>query len=385
MTRFLIFLAVFLGLAMFFFTSTRQSYALYDPLSVSNNFYGIHILFPSEIDDAAKLVNSSGGDWGYVTIPIQIEDRDYNKWEDFMLEARKDHIIPILRISTEADPSNTSVWRIPDENDIVDLANFLNTLDWPIENRYIIAFNEENRYDEWGGSPPDPQKYTDILEDTVTTFKKKNPNFFIIMGGLDNAAPDQPAKYISDFAYLQAMVNYKPDIFDIVDGFASHSYPNPNFQQPPSDNVMGVSTYLHEYDFINSHTKTKKPVFITETGWDSDVVSDDMIAKYYTDTFNNLWSQNEDKIVAITPFLLESNGGFDQFSFYKNGEPTAYYDAVQKLSKTKGTPKIVPLLPKPNLASPMYVLSASTQSIVTTNAKLPPILKLYFKSILGME
>ena len=38
--------------------------AAYDPLSVPNNRFGIHIVDPNDVADAAKLVNSSKGDWG---------------------------------------------------------------------------------------------------------------------------------------------------------------------------------------------------------------------------------------------------------------------------------------------------------------------------------
>ena len=51
--------------------------------SVPNNRVGVHILDPNEINDAAKLINSSGGDWGYVTIPIRSNDRDRDKWLKF--------------------------------------------------------------------------------------------------------------------------------------------------------------------------------------------------------------------------------------------------------------------------------------------------------------
>ncbi len=63
-------------LTLLCFLVARPAYAIYDPLSVSNNRFGIHILNPSEVEKAAELVNSSGGDWGYVTIPIRANDRD---------------------------------------------------------------------------------------------------------------------------------------------------------------------------------------------------------------------------------------------------------------------------------------------------------------------
>ena len=136
------------------------------------------------------------------------------------------------------------------------------------------------------------------------------------------------------------MVKYNPLIFEKIDGFASHSYPNPGFTAPPLQNkVEGVTTYQYEYNLINQHTTSKKPVFITETGWDSNKLPESTIAKYYQITYDNFWTKDKDKIVAITPFLLNSQGGtFDVFSFVKNGRQTKYYELAKKMEKTKGQP-----------------------------------------------
>ena len=40
---------------------------MYNPLAVPNNRYGIHIVDTNDIPQLPALVNSSGGDWGYVT------------------------------------------------------------------------------------------------------------------------------------------------------------------------------------------------------------------------------------------------------------------------------------------------------------------------------
>lgn len=171
------FLLAFVFILSFFLFLPRQSFAVEDPLKVPNNKFGIHILFPSELEDAAKLVNSNGGDWGYVTIPLQSGDRDLEKWQDFMDNALRLHVIPIIRLATEGDYFNTKVWRKPDETDVIDFANFLNSLDWPTKNRYIIVFNEVNRGDEWGGEV-NPQEYANLLSYAVTVFKSKNQDFF---------------------------------------------------------------------------------------------------------------------------------------------------------------------------------------------------------------
>ncbi len=323
------------------YTVPEHSFALFDPISRPNNFNGIHILFPTELSQAAQLVNSTNGQWGYVTIPIQTGDKDIEKWQAFMDEAKRLKLIPIIRLATEADRQNTAVWAKPTMTDILDFANFLNSLNWPVENRYVIVYNEINRFDEWAGEPPNPKEYADLLSYAVEVFKDRNPNFYIVMGGLDNASPNDRVRYMDNMVYLREMVEYNPEIFNKIDAFSSHSYPNPGFIAPPLKNKLeGITTYQFEYNLINSYTVNKKPVFITETGWDSKKLPESVIASYYKTAYENFWNKDRDKIVAITPFLLNSQGGgaFDIFSFVKDGRQTQYYTVAEKMEKTKGDP-----------------------------------------------
>jgi len=134
----LIFSLLLLLLTSYFFTLPKAN-AAENPLRVANNKVGIHILFPDELEKAAALVNSNGGDWGYVVIPIQAGDKNLAKWQGFMDKAKKLHLIPIIRLATEGDYFNTRVWRVPTPADVLDFANFLSSLDWPTKNRYIIT------------------------------------------------------------------------------------------------------------------------------------------------------------------------------------------------------------------------------------------------------
>src|SRR4051812_30691887 len=127
-------LSLILFIAFFYLIFPVKSFAVYDPTTKPNNKIGIHILFPSELSDAKELINSSGGDWGYVTIPIQAGDKDIEKWQTFMYQAKEMHLIPILRLATQGDYFVKSTWRIPTDDDVLDFANFLNSLYWPVKN-----------------------------------------------------------------------------------------------------------------------------------------------------------------------------------------------------------------------------------------------------------
>lgn len=314
-------------------------FAVEDPLSVPNNKFGIHILFDSELSDAATLVNSHGGDWGYVIIPIQANDRNLTKWQHFMDEAKRLHLIPIIRLATEGDYFNTTVWRKPTAADVLDFANFLNSLDWPTKNHYVVLFNEVNRGDEWGGSA-DASEYAQLVSYAVTVFKSLNTNFFLISSGMDNAAPNQGTTYIDEYEYLREMNQAVPGIFNQLDGVASHSYPNPGFSQPPDVlTSKSIDSFAYERTLLSGMTSKKLPIFITETGWSADAVDGATQVNYYKQALETVWSDPD--IVAILPFILRASGPFAKFSFFnQDGTPTLTYQYIQNLSKTKGTPKL---------------------------------------------
>jgi hypothetical protein len=338
---------------VFFLLLTPRAHAIENPLERPNNKMGIHILFDAELEPAAKFINSSGGDWGYVIIPVQAGDKDIVKWQKFMDSARQHRVIPILRLATEGDYFNTSVWRKPKYEDVIDFANFLDSLNWPTKNRYIVVFNEVNRGDEWGGST-NPDEYAELLSFAVTIFKSKNQNFFIINAGLDNAAPREGTKYMNQYDYIKAMDAAVPGIFNQIDGWSSHSYPNPGFSQAPNAwSRMGVGSFAHEKELVMSLSSKNLPVFITETGWTTDVLPDELIAKYYQQTWDTIWA--DPSIVAITPFLLNAQGGpFKQFTMIKDGGSfTKQYETLRALPKRQG----FPALNKPT------VLSATTSTV----------------------
>lgn len=372
---------------IFLFYILPKVYAIENPTTGDNNIFGIHILFPEELSEAAKLVNSNGGDWGYVTIPIQAGDRNIEKWQKFMNDASNLHLIPIIRLSSEEYYFTKGVWRKPDYYDIIDFANFLNSLTWPVKNRYVVLFNEVNRFDEWGGENPEPEYYTDLVSFSNIAFKSLSDDFYLILGAFDNASVDTDHKYLNEFGYMQRMLNYDSDIFNKIDGFASHSYPNPGFMQAPNNyKRIGTYTYNFEYNFINSNTKTKKPAFISETGWNSNGLSDETVADYYQYAFENIWMADKEKIAAVTPFLLTGGSQFTMFSFIKEDKPTAYYNAVQKIAKIKGKPflnSVTDLVLKTYDVTQLKRFKKSYY--ISQDISINPLVKMYLEMILGLK
>ncbi|MDP3733477.1 MAG: hypothetical protein Q8Q91_02935, partial [Candidatus Daviesbacteria bacterium] len=132
-----------------------------------------------------------------------------------------------------------------------------------------------------------------------------------------------------------------PGIFNKLDGWSSHSYPNPAFAGLPNAYGRGtVSGWIWELQVLQRLGLTKNlPVFITETGWKrSKGLSSEVIGGYLQTAFLNAWSSNQ--IMAVTPFLLNYQEPlFEDFSF-KNpiGGYYPQYEKIQGMLKISGQP-----------------------------------------------
>jgi len=308
-----------------------------------NNIYGIHLAQPhlDALDESAKLVNSSGGDWGYVTLVIQENDRKFDKWQEIFNRLRKLHLIPIIRLATQPEGE---VWRRPKKEEAKDWADFLGSLNWVIKKRYVVLFNEPNHGSEWGGEV-DAKNYGEVAMEFAKVFKEKNQNFFMMFAGFDASAPHSPPSYEDEEIFLREILNFNSpaseSIFNNIDGWASHSYPNPGFAGSPWDSGRGtVKTYEWELGLLKNLGVDKNlPIFITETGWKRG--NEEGVAENFQNIFQVVWA-NDIRIVAVTPFVLDYQGDpFLEFSWKKFASPEFYeqYYVVQSLKKIKGSPE----------------------------------------------
>lgn len=306
--------------------------AVTDPLSVPNNRYGVHILEPGELMSAAKLINSNGGKWGYVTVPIRSDDRDREKWTRFFIQCRNNYVIPIIRLATYI---NGDKWVTPSNFDLVDFANFLNDMPWPVKNRYITIFNEPNHSNEWGGMLA-PTDYASLLIEARDIFKTRSDDFYILNAGLDMSAPNS-ATSMDALLYYRKMTRALPGWYQAIDGFAVHAYPNPGFKASPlSTSRYGITSYRYETNLLKSlGLRPDKPVFITETGYTGN-------NEFYKTAFTSVWRENN--IVAVTPFVLFAGAGnFVPFSLTDSAHnPRGYYNDIYNLPKISGSPLLNP-------------------------------------------
>ena len=280
------------------------------------NKFGIHILSEYDLPRAAELVNSQGGDWGFVTIVIRLDELDLSRWQKFFDDCRRLHLFPLVRIATQI---NGEIWTKPGLADAQTWATFLGKLNWPVKDQYVIIFNEPNHAKEWGGEI-NPREYSQILFEYSSKLKVKSSlptgrqaKFKVLNAGFDLAAPNSKTTMEAS-KYWQEMEKAVPGVFKTLDGWASHSY---------SLN----RDYRWERSFLQTKFAIRKdlPIFITETGWPM---------------FENIWLK-DNQVAAFTPFVLNyPQAPFTDFSWLdKDGNPKAQYEAVKKMPKISWWPE----------------------------------------------
>lgn len=321
------------------------------------NKFGIHILEPADLEKASELINSTGGDWGWVTVVIREDDLNSDKWQDFFNQCRIKHLIPLVRIATHLEGSN---WAKPKVEDSQKWADFLGSLNWPEKDQYVIIFNEPNHKKEWGGEV-NPGEYAKILEEFSNKFKSKNPNLKILNAGFDLAAPNGN-ETMDAFHFWSWMKATVPDIFEKLDGWTSHSYPNHGFVGKPWENSR---TSIHGYDWELSILKNqfglKKelPVFITETGWPKNnlkFVNEVTASEYLKYAFENVWLKDE-RIKSVTPFVLNyPDDLFAAFSWLdKDGNPYQQFIEIKNLVKRSWWPEQIEKYEMKSLLLPSFM------------------------------
>jgi hypothetical protein len=133
---------------------------------------------------------------------------------------------------------------------------------------YII-WNEPNLAIEWGGAPPDPAAFTELLQVGYEAVKTADPDALVIAAGL---APTNSSNRdaMDERVFLQEM--YQAGASAYFDGLAAHPY---SFGQPPDvpDNKTEQPAFgrLAELRAIMvKNGDAHKPVWITEMGWTVD-------------------------------------------------------------------------------------------------------------------
>ncbi len=319
-------------------------------IGYQNNKFGLYVYSTENfIKKADELVNSNGGDWGYVLIPYNVRDYDTSKWKKIFNLLNSKHLIPIIQL-----------WDVSLDNyekETRKASEFLNGFSWPIKNKYISIYNEPNDARFWKDTL-DPDGYAKVLDFTIDEFKKKDKDFFMLNGAFNSTAPTIDG-YMDEVGFMREMNKSIPGIFEKLDGWASHPYAQPGFVGSPTDiGRDSIRAYEWELSVLNNEFNVRNlPVFITETGWphaegavfNYNYYDSEIVAKYIKYAFENVWLK-DDRVVSVTPFTVYYDPPFDHFSWVgKNGEGYKQFQTILSIKKVAGKPPInFPIIEKIN-------------------------------------
>lgn len=315
-------LATFFSFCLLFF--------IMQPVKAAGEVLGIHILHPDEVKSARRIFEDDS--WRYITIPLTLEDtKSWATWQNFFDEAARQKIIPIIRLTTSYDPA-IDAWKIPTRKEITTLVAFLSSLNWHQNEKFVIVFNEVNHAKEWGNRI-DPLTYAEALKFTSNWLHSEGLNYKVLPAAMDLAA-NNSRDTMEAFNYLERLYQIDPEIFDYLDYWNSHSYPNPDFAASPTRlGKNSVRGFTYEFNYLKNKTGRDFQVFITETGWASSYLTNYYLDDYYLYALQHIWS--DDKVKAVTPFVMKgSPGPFASFSFFDASDnPTVQFFAIKKALK----------------------------------------------------
>ncbi len=250
--------------------------------------------------DHVSIAADAIGEGGYVLQLLSDGNRDRIRWQMFLSSAGRNRLRPIIRIATRYDHKQ-GFWRIPraDRNRMsylrvaAEYRDFLESLRWPPGERVVIVGNEPNRGDEWGGRP-NPRAYVRYLRDVSTVLRPLG--YTVLNAPLDAYCPNtngekiDGVRYVDSESYMDGMYAESPEFPRLIDGWASHPYPQGPFTAPPGDQTFkidllngaenlnhvepplgiinrGINGYEFELLKLRAYGATNLPVWATETGW----------------------------------------------------------------------------------------------------------------------
>jgi len=240
------------------------------------------------------------GAGGYAVELVRSDDLKPESWQHMIDLLDREGQIPIIRLATFKDEQNQWWTAPPPDSDGQDYKSaadryrrFFDAIDWHSETVLVTVGNEPNRPDEWGGAP-NPAAYARFLRDVSESLGRvTSVKVLVLNGALDAYAPSASfgrTYAIDSERFMEGMVAEVPDIFERLDGWASHAYPlgpfgehpghqvfkiddvrpnaTPRKQPPPGIVNRGVNGYEWElWKLGQLGVKRELPVYVTESGW----------------------------------------------------------------------------------------------------------------------
>ena len=235
-------------------------------------YYGIHTLDADARN--LELTRQLGADTIVQLFSWrQIEPtRDEYHWQfpDEVVRGAEFHglnlVVRIDQHPAWASSASTSINAPPD--DPADYARFVRKVAERYRGRVLgyIIWNEPNLAREWGGRPPEPAAYVELLRAAYRAIKEADLDALVVSAGL---APnnDRNANALDDRVYLQEM--YAAGAAPYFDVLGAHPY---GFAYPPDDprgahDGFNLARLLDLREIMVRNGDRGKTVWATEAGW----------------------------------------------------------------------------------------------------------------------
>ena len=272
------------------------------PINHTNvNPYGINTFLEQEVDRAkvdaqAEMIADAGFQWirqQFVWEDIEVDGRGQftdtrndlngdgiyddndtiNAWDkyDYIVAVAEQYDLSILaRLDnppewSRSDPESADT-APPD--DIQDFVNFAVAVAERYQGRirYYQVWNEPNLTNEWGFTPVEPERYTELLCRTYDALKAVDPTIVVLTGALAPTV-DLSGYNLMDFVFLQRMYDAGAgDCFDVLSaqGYGLWSGPADQRIRPTTVNIM---RHLYLRDMMVNNGDGHKPIWISEAAW----------------------------------------------------------------------------------------------------------------------
>lgn len=272
------------------------------------NKRGVHLLlddgttrFPEEVwEEHVAWAARLAGPGGYAVQLVRSNDLRPGSWQRLFDLLHRARLVPVVRLATYKD-SNNDWWTAPTPDpdglsyrgEADRYRRFFDAIEWRTDTVLVTVANEVNRADEWSGAP-NPAAYARFLRDVTDALRRvRSVKVLVLNGALDAYAPS--ATFATTFSidaerFMEGMIAEVPDVFERLDGWATHAYPlgpfgehpgrqmfkiddvRPNATErrepPPGVPNRGVNGYEWElWKLRELGVRKTLPVYVTETGW----------------------------------------------------------------------------------------------------------------------
>jgi hypothetical protein len=339
------------------------------------NRFGIGLVGPGNTAQR-DLARNLTGDGGYIKPIFPGVDLNLTavppEWIDAVRESYDRNLMVVVRVNPPWGQMN--VRNMSDGNSFtsyVQLAQKYRMVaeavlphvkpDWPI---YIEVHNEPNLCYEWTCQPNEAPPHADTPAGWIHYSDTAREYAFFLRDVADelHAVGDRRLKVVnaglapggavtcecggSGFTagvtaieFMAEMEHAVPGIWDMIDAWATHSYPSSGVGYGFWDSYENCGPGLHFFERELSQIGRDIAVLITETGWtiehESFHWSREQVADFTVRAYNEVWLDHP-SIQAVMPFILQDDY-WNNFAWVDSGgNPYPVYDAVRSLRCSLG-------------------------------------------------